>query len=137
MLRLLGTTDKSVLEDRVAVARDFATKHKLILVLKGARSLVAAPDGRVFINPTGNAGLGTAGAGDTLTGIIAGFIAQADATLKAEADTLAATIAALYVGGLAGDFAARDLGMRTMVASDIRGHLSEAICFLDPKGEQP
>jgi NAD(P)H-hydrate epimerase len=137
MLRLLGTTDKSALDDRVAVARDFAIKHKLILVLKGVRSLVAAPEGRVFINPTGNAGLGTAGAGDTLTGIIAGFIAQSAAAVNAKADTLAATIAALYVGGLAGDFAARDLGMRAMVASDIREHLSEAIRFLDPKGETP
>ena len=109
----------------------------MILVLKGARSLIAAPDGRVFINPTGNAGLGTAGAGDTLTGIIAGFMAQANATLKENADALTATVAALYVGGLAGDFAARDLGMRTMVASDIREHLSEAIRSLDPQGEQP
>lgn len=137
MLRLLGTTDKAALDDRVAVARKFATQHKLILVLKGARSLVAAPDGRVFINPTGNAGLGTAGAGDTLTGIIAGFIAQAGVTLKENSDALSATIAALYVGGLAGDFAARDLGMRSMIASDIREYLSEAIRSLDPKGEQP
>jgi NAD(P)H-hydrate epimerase len=147
MLRLLGTTDKAALDDAPAVARDFATKHKLILVLKGARSLIAAPDGRVFINPTGNAGLGTAGAGDTLTGIVAGFVAQAYATpvrttcvsgwRNEKSDALEATIAALYVGGLAGDFAARDLGMRTMVASDIREHLSEAIRSLDPKGEQP
>jgi NAD(P)H-hydrate epimerase len=137
MLRLLGSTDKSVLDDRVAVARDFATRHKLILVLKGSRSLIAAPDGRVFTNPTGNAGLGTAGSGDTLTGIIAGFIAQAVGTLKEKADALSATIAALYVGGLAGDFAAQSLGMRTMVASDIREHLGKAIRSLDPKGEEP
>jgi NAD(P)H-hydrate epimerase len=137
MLRLLGTTDKAALDDRVAVARDFARKHKVILVLKGSRSLVAAPDGRVFINPTGNAGLGTAGAGDTLTGLIAGFIAQALGTLKANADLLAATISALYVGGLAGDLAARDLGMRGMVASDIREHFSKAIRSLDPQGETP
>jgi hydroxyethylthiazole kinase-like uncharacterized protein yjeF len=137
MLRLLGTTDKSALDDRVRVVRDFATKHKVILVLKSARSLIAAPDGRVFINPTGNAGLGTAGAGDTLTGIIAGFMAQSAAGFYDEADALFAIIAALYVGGLAGDFAARDLGMRTMVASDIREHLSEAIRSLDPQGEQP
>ncbi|MGH9875641.1 MAG: NAD(P)H-hydrate dehydratase, partial [Pyrinomonadaceae bacterium] len=137
MLRLLGTTEKSALDDRVAVARDFATKHKLILVLKGARSLIAAPDGRVFINPTGNAGLGTAGAGDTLTGIIAGFIGQDRATLKGDSDSLTATIAALYIGGLAGDLAASMLGMRTMVACDIREHISEAVLSLDPKGEQP
>jgi hydroxyethylthiazole kinase-like uncharacterized protein yjeF len=137
MLRLLGTTAKSALGDRVAVARDFATEHKLILVLKGTRSLIAAPDGRVFINPTGNAGLGTAGAGDTLTGLIAGFIAQDSATLKNSSDPLAATIAALYIGGLAGDLAANKLGMRTMVASNIREHISEAIRSLDPKGEYP
>jgi hydroxyethylthiazole kinase-like uncharacterized protein yjeF len=137
MLRLLGTTNKSDLDDRVATAREFATRHKLILVLKGSRSLIAAPDGRVFINPTGNAGLGTAGAGDTLTGIIAAFVAQSVGTLKEKADLLAATIAALYVGGLAGDFAARKLGMRTMVASDIREHLSDAIRSLDLQGEQP
>jgi hydroxyethylthiazole kinase-like uncharacterized protein yjeF len=137
MLRLLGTADKSALDDRVSIARAFATQHKLILVLKGSRSLIAAPDGRVFINPTGNAGLGTAGAGDTLTGIIVGFVAQATGTLKEQANPLAATIAALYTGGLAGDFAARKLGMRTMVASDIREHLSDAIRSLDPKGELP
>jgi NAD(P)H-hydrate epimerase len=137
MLRLLGTTDKAALDDRVAVAREFARKHKVILVLKGSRSLVAAPDGRVFINPTGNAGLGTAGAGDTLSGLIAGFIAQAVGTLKANADVLTATISALYVGGLAGDLAARDLGMRGMVASDIREHFSKAIRSLDPQGETP
>jgi hydroxyethylthiazole kinase-like uncharacterized protein yjeF len=137
MLRLLGTTEKSALDDRVGVARDFATKHKLILVLKGTRSLIAAPDGRVFINPTGSAGLGTAGAGDTLTGLIAGFLAQDSATLRNSSDPLAATLAALYIGGLAGDLAAGKLGMRTMVASDIREHISEAVRSLDPRGEYP
>ena len=127
----------SALADRPAVARKFATENEVILVLKGARPLVAAPDGRVFINPTGNAGLGTAGSGDTLTGLISGFLAQAYATFKHEADPLAATIAALYVGGLAGDLAARKLGMRTMLASDIREHFGEAIRSLDPEGEQP
>jgi NAD(P)H-hydrate epimerase len=72
-----------------------------------------------------------------LTGIVAGLIAQAVGTLKEEADVLPATIAALYIGGLAGDFAAHELGMRTMVASNIREHLSEAIRSLDPEGEEP
>jgi ADP-dependent NAD(P)H-hydrate dehydratase / NAD(P)H-hydrate epimerase len=137
MLRLLGAKDKSALDDRVALARDFARAHQVILVLKGSRPLVAAPDGRVFINPTGNAGLGTAGAGDTLTGLISGFLAQAYAILEDRADPVVATVAALYVGGLAGDFAARKLGMRTMLASDIREHLTDAIRSLDPFGEQP
>jgi hydroxyethylthiazole kinase-like uncharacterized protein yjeF len=137
MLRLMGTTDRSALSDRVSAVREFATKHEVILLLKGSRSLIAAPDGRVFVNPTGNVGLGTAGAGDTLTGIIAGFNAQAFATLKDNADALTATIAALYVGGLAGDLAAQELGMRTMVASDIRDHFSAAIRSLDNEGELP
>ena len=137
MLRLMGTTDKAALSDRVAAAREFATKHEVILLLKGSRSLIAAPDGRVFVNPTGNAGLGTAGAGDTLTGIIAGFNAQAFATLRDEADALSATVAALYIGGLAGDLAAKEIGMRAMVASDIRDHFSAAIRSLDNEGELP
>lgn len=137
MLRLIGTNDKSALDDRVAVAREFARAHQVILVLKGSRPLVAAPDGRVFINPTGNAGLGTAGAGDTLTGLISGFLSQAYGTLQDRADPIAATIAALYVGGLAGGFAAHKLGMRTMLASDIREHFTDAIRSLDPNGEHP
>jgi ADP-dependent NAD(P)H-hydrate dehydratase / NAD(P)H-hydrate epimerase len=137
MLRLIGTDNKSALAGRVSAAREFATENKVILVLKGSRSIVAAPDGQVFVNPTGNAGLGTAGAGDTLTGLIAGFLSQSFATLKKDADPLLATLAALYVGGLAGDFAARKLGMRTMVASDIRDHFGDAIRSLDHEGEQP
>lgn len=137
MLRLIGTDNKSSLAGRLAVAREFAQTHKVILVLKGSRSLIASPDGRVFVNPTGNAGLGTAGAGDTLTGLIAGFLSQAFGALKQNANAVEASVAALYIGGLAGDFAARKLGMRTMVASDIRDHFSEAIRSLDPQGEQP
>jgi NAD(P)H-hydrate epimerase len=140
MLRLMGASggdDDAALADRVRAAREFATAHEVILVLKGARTIIASPDAAVFINPTGNAGLGTAGAGDTLTGVIAGFNAQAFATLKDGADALSATLAAVYVGGLAGDLAAREKGMRAMVASDIREHLSAAIRTLDPLGERP
>ncbi|HEX8851950.1 MAG TPA: NAD(P)H-hydrate dehydratase, partial [Pyrinomonadaceae bacterium] len=64
MRRLVGAHDGAALRDRVRAAVEFATAHELILVLKGTRTLVAAPDGRVFINPTGNAGLGRAGSGD-------------------------------------------------------------------------
>lgn len=137
MLRLMGTNDKDALKDRVLAASEFATAHALILVLKGARTLIAAPDGCVFVNPTGNAGLGTAGAGDTLTGIITGFLAQAYATLKDDADALDATRAAVYVGGLAGDIAAKEHGMRSLVASDISYNVGAAIFKLDPQGEQP
>jgi NAD(P)H-hydrate epimerase len=137
MLSLMGSDDKTALDDRVAAARQFATSREVIVLLKGTRSIIAAPDGRVFVNPTGNAGLGTAGAGDTLTGIITGFLAQAYGTLKENADALETVIAALYISGMAGDIAAGELGMRTMVASDIREHLSAAICAIDPGGEMP
>jgi NAD(P)H-hydrate epimerase len=137
MLRLLGTEDKSSLEDRVKCARDFATAHEVILVLKGSRTLIAAPDGRVTINPTGNAGLGTGGSGDTLTGVITGFLAQARGTLKDEMDVFATVVAAVYTSGLAGDLAAKEYGMRAMIASDVREHLSNAFRLLDPFGEAP
>ena len=137
MMRLMGTTDKSALNDRVATARRFATQHQVILLLKGGRSLVAAPDGRVFLNSTGNAGLGTAGAGDTLTGVITGFLAQSQGRASKSVSALDTVIAALYISGLAGDLAARQYGMRAMVASDIREHLSEAFISLDSRGEAP
>ena len=72
--------------------------------------------------------------GDTLTGVVTGFLAQARSKKLSAMNTV---IAALYVSGLAGDLAARELGMRCMVASDIREHLSAAICSIDPRGEQP
>ncbi len=137
MRRLLGARAGSDFNDRVRAVSDFAAENELIVVLKGTRTLIAAPDGRVFVNPTGNPGLGTAGSGDTLTGIIAGFNAQAFAALKTEADALAATVAAVYVGGLAGDLAAQARGLRALVASDIREHLGAAIRALDAKGEEP
>jgi NAD(P)H-hydrate epimerase len=137
MLRLLGATDKSALSDRVSAAREFAVKHEVVLVLKGSRTIIAATDGRVTINPTGNPGLGTAGSGDTLTGVITSFLAQASGILRDQMDAFETVAAAVYVSGLAGDLAAKELGMRAMVASDIREHLSEAFRYLDPAGESP
>ncbi|HLL75321.1 MAG TPA: NAD(P)H-hydrate dehydratase [Pyrinomonadaceae bacterium] len=138
MRRLVGAADEiNATADRVALARDFASAHGLIVVLKGARTLVAAPDGRVFVNPTGNPGLGTAGSGDTLTGIITGFIAQSRGIHKDAADVLSAVLAAVHVGGAAGDLAAAARGFRSMVASDITEHLGAAVRALDPEGERP
>lgn len=127
-LKLLGTKDKVVLKDHVKAARDFAEKHKVILVLKGERNLVAAPDGRVVINPTGNAGLGKAGNGDTLAGIITGFVAQA-AQLKV--DIFETVCAAVYISGTAGDIAAKKIGKRSMLATDVRESLTEAFAQIE------
>jgi hydroxyethylthiazole kinase-like uncharacterized protein yjeF len=137
MLRLLGASDASVLDERARAVAEFASAQELFVVLKGTRTLVAAPDGRVFVNTTGNAGLGTAGSGDTLTGVITGFLAQEFGAKVGDRDVLAAVLAAVHVAGLAGDLAARELGIRTMVASDVRRYLSAAVRALDPEGETP
>lgn len=122
-LKLLGTKDKEAIADRVKAARDFAEKHNVILVLKGERSLIAAPDGTVVVNPTGNSGLGKAGNGDTLVGIIAGFVAQA---VQMKVDIFKSVVAAIYIAGFAADIAERKYGKRSMLASDVRECLQEA-----------
>ena len=122
-LRLLGTEDKEVLKDRVTAVREFAQRHNVILVLKGERTLIAEPNGKVVVNPTGNAGLGKAGNGDTLTGIIAGFVAQAS---QMKVDIFETVVAAVYIAGMAGDIAEKKYGKRIMTASDVRECLGEA-----------
>lgn len=122
-LRLLGREEKLALDERVTAAREFAQKNKVILVLKGERVLIAAPSGQVVINPTGNSGLGKAGNGDTLTGIITGFVAQA---VQCKTDIYEAVIAAVYISGLAGDIAESKYGKRVMTASDVRECLADA-----------
>lgn len=127
-MRLLGTEDKEVIKDRVAAVRDFAIKNNVILVLKGERVLIGSPDGRVVVNPTGNAGLGKAGNGDTLTGILAGFVAQA---AKMNVDIFETVVAAVYVAGMAGDVAEKKYGKRVMTASDVRECLADVFSELN------
>ena len=122
-MRLLGTDDKEAIKDRVGAVRKFAQEKNVILVLKGERVLIGHPDGRVVVNPTGNSGLGKAGNGDTLLGILAGFAAQAAAM---EIDMFDTIVAGVYVAGLAGDIAAEKFGKRVMTASDTRDCLAEA-----------
>ena len=126
-MRLLGIDDKDAIKDRVEAVRDFAVKNGVILVLKGERVLMGAPDGRVVVNPTGNSGLGKAGNGDTLAGILAGFVAQA---VKFKIDIFETVVAAVYVAGMAGDIAEKRYGTRVMTASDVRECLTEAFAEL-------
>ncbi|HEY9231348.1 MAG TPA: NAD(P)H-hydrate dehydratase, partial [Blastocatellia bacterium] len=91
---------------------------------------IAAPDAQVYVNPTGNAGMATGGTGDVLTGVIAGLLAQ-----KPD-DALAATIAAVYLHGLAGDLAAAKFGTRAMIATDITAHLGEAFIRVGGEAER-
>ena len=126
-MRLLGTDDKDAIKDRVTAVRDFALKNNVILVLKGERVLIGAPDGRVVVNPTGNSGLGKAGNGDTLAGILCGFVAQA---VQFKIDIFETVVAAVYVAGMAGDIAEKKYGKRVMTASDVRECLTEVFVEL-------
>jgi NAD(P)H-hydrate epimerase len=120
MARIASLDTRAVVTDRVGVAREFAVAHGVIVVLKGARTIVAEPRGAVFVSCTGNEGMATGGSGDVLTGLIAGLLAQRPA------DPLGAAITGVYLHGLAGDIAARSAGTRALVATDISRHLGEA-----------
>jgi len=131
MARLIAKPIAEVLKNPVDVARSFAVNFGLILVLKGSPTVIAAPDGQVYVNATGNAGMATGGTGDVLTGMIVSFVAQKPV------DPLSATIAAVYLHGLGGDIAASRLGTRAMIASDITSHLGEAFISAGGDAERP
>lgn len=126
MARLTGLSIAAIQRDRVNVAREFAKQHKVILVLKGDRTIVAGPDGEAWANPTGNPGMATGGTGDILTGIVAGMLAQFPYR------AVQAVIAAVYLHGLAGDLACGTwpftdgLGEQSLVATDLIHSLSLA-----------
>ena len=113
MARLTGLSIAKIQANRLEVARNFATEHNTIVVLKGHRTLVTAPDGTVWVNPTGNPGMATGGTGDILTGIIAGLIAQHPRQV------LEAVALAVYLHGLAGDLASEARGEESLVATDL------------------
>jgi NAD(P)H-hydrate epimerase len=118
--RLTGVNPFRIEANRVELARDFAVKYNVVLVLKGAPTVIADPDGNVYINPTGNPGMATAGSGDVLTGIIAGFMAQGLSAVDS-------AICGVYIHGLAGDMAREKLGELSMMAMDILNFLPDAI----------
>ena len=121
MARITGKTAAEVQKDRVGAARAFAASHHAVTVLKGARTLVAFPDGRVWINPTGTPAMGTAGSGDVLTGLIAGLLAQFPD------DPDSAIAAAVYLHGRAGELGAEALGEKCLIAGDILDCLPDAM----------
>jgi NAD(P)H-hydrate epimerase len=130
MARLTGLSVAAVEADRINLARSFATEHKLTLVLKGWRTLIAHPDGRVAVNTSGNPALAKGGSGDILTGIVAAMLAQFPN------DVARAVEAAVYLHGLAADFAARAMDEHTVLATDTLAHLSDAFRYRakDPDG---
>jgi ADP-dependent NAD(P)H-hydrate dehydratase / NAD(P)H-hydrate epimerase len=119
MARLVKTTPSDVQSDRIGHARQFAEKYKVCIVLKGAHTVIALPDGHVYINSTGNSGMASAGMGDVLTGMIAGFMAQGYAPDEA------ARIG-VYLHGDAADAVARENGPMGYIAGDVMAALPAA-----------
>lgn len=124
MARLTETSTSEIQADRISAARNFAETHGVHLVLKGARTVIAHPDGRVFVNPTGNPGMASGGMGDVLTGMIAGFTAQGVA-----AD--AACHLGVYLHGAAADLVAKKRGPVGYMAGDVMDHLPETFGAID------
>jgi len=126
MGRLLGISAAEVQADRLGASRKLATDAEVVVLLKGAQTVIAHPDGRVFINPTGNDGMAKGGSGDVLTGLIGGLLAQGCTALDA-------ACCGAFLHGLAGDFAREELGRRGMMARDILDQVPDAfrVCELD------
>jgi NAD(P)H-hydrate epimerase len=112
MARLIGKTTAAISQDRVAVAREFAVKHRCHLVLKGARSVVATAQGKIFINPTGNPGMASGGMGDVLAGMLAALLGQG----FSPEDALKLGV---YLHGFVADGLADKKGEIGLIASDI------------------
>ena len=133
MARLLNLSVEAVQHDRLRHATDFAARHRVHVVLKGHRTVIASPDNRTFINLTGNSGMATGGTGDLLTGMIAAWFGQ---LLDAEA----ACKLAVYLHGSAGDLAEADEGEVALVAGDVAVRLGDAVLELTarrrPKRQQ-
>jgi NAD(P)H-hydrate epimerase len=130
MGRLTKLGSREVQRRRIDLAAEFAKAYQVVVALKGARTVVAGPDGRVTINPTGNAGMATAGTGDVLTGVISALVAQG----------LPPTDAArlgVYLHGAAGDLVAADRGERGMLAGDLLDRLPAALERIAPVPAQP
>jgi hydroxyethylthiazole kinase-like uncharacterized protein yjeF len=119
----IASAIKAIEKERVNTALHFAEGTNTFLVLKGVPTVVATPDGKVFLNPTGNPGMATGGAGDVLTGIISGLLAQ-------HLTPLHACILGVYMHGLSGDIAASEKGEHSLIATDIINHISDAFSSL-------
>ncbi|MBZ4665373.1 NAD(P)H-hydrate dehydratase [Mahella sp.] len=123
MSRLTGLPIGQIQCQRIDIARNFASQYNVVVVLKGAATVTACPDGRVYINSTGNAGMATAGSGDVLTGVIAAMANQCRCLDKA-------SYIGVFIHGLAGDKAVEDKGMDGLVAGDIIEMIPTAIKYI-------
>lgn len=123
MSRLTGISVPMIQADRLNIVRRFAAEWGVTVVLKGARTIISASDGQTYINPTGNPGMATAGMGDLLAGIIAGFIAQGLPVMEAG-------VVGVYVHGLAGDLTAKKSGFSGIIAGDLLTEIPAAMKML-------
>ncbi len=121
MSRLTGRSIGEIQADRIASARAFATRRNIVVVLKGERTLIGFPDGRVWINPTGSPAMAKGGTGDILTGMVSALVGQFPD------DSGRAVAAAVYLHSLAGEIAARHLAEQTVLATDLLRYLPEGI----------
>jgi len=119
MGRMIRTSAAEVQRDRIACASRFAMDYKVITVLKGAGTIVALPDGRVFVNATGNPGMATGGSGDVLTGVIGGLLAQGHHAEHA-------ACLGVYLHGRSGDLAAQATGETSLIAGDLIEKIPQA-----------
>jgi NAD(P)H-hydrate epimerase len=120
MARLVGMSADEVQASRLEVARNFAAAHRVYVVLKGHRTLIATPDARIFINPTGNPGMATGGTGDVLSGALGALLARGSGPWEAAG-------AGVYLHGAAGDDVAARLGPEGLLAADLADALPLAL----------
>ena len=126
--RLSGLNTADILQQRLKVVPEFARQHRVHLVLKGYRTLIASPDGKVMVNPTGNPGMASGGTGDVLAGVLASEAMQVR-------DVLQATVNAVFIHGLSGDLAAKKMGEKSLTATDLIRFLPASIRFVASGGE--
>ncbi|MDS1029213.1 NAD(P)H-hydrate dehydratase [Bacillota bacterium LX-D] len=120
MAHLLGKSIEGIQKARPNIALECAQKYNAVVVLKGAKTIIASPKGILYVNVTGNAGMGTAGSGDVLAGMIGSFLAQG-------MEPLEASVCAVYLHGLSGDFGAEAFGQRALTAGDLLTYLPMAL----------
>lgn len=122
MSRLCGMSIEEINANRTETALNFAERHGVVCILKGKNTVIAAPDGKYLINPTGNSGMATGGSGDVLAGMTGALLAQGATPFYSAA-------AAVYLHGLSGDIAARALGKISMLPTDIIDCIPKAFIY--------
>jgi len=120
MARLLGIGVSELMHERLEILNNFSKKYKIFVALKGYRTLIATPDGKIMVNPTGNPGMASGGMGDVLTGMITGFLSQGLSPQDA-------ILSGVFLHGLAGDLAAQVKGEPSLLATDLIAFIPEAM----------